>query len=44
MMVKATLKAIRPMLLKNMHKRLAFAHEWSEEIGAPVVTTEAFGP
>ena len=42
--VRATLKAIRPMLLKNMHNRLAFAHEWSDEIGAPVVTTEAFGP
>jgi hypothetical protein len=44
MMVKATLKSIRPLLLKNMHNRLAFAHEWSEEIGARVVTTEAFGP
>ena len=42
--VRATLKAMRPMLLRNMHSRLAFAKEWAEEIGAPLVTTEAYGP
>ncbi len=42
--IRDTLKAIRPMLLKNMHNQLQYAHEWSEEIAAPLVTTEAFGP
>jgi hypothetical protein len=34
----------RPMLLKDMHNRLAWAKEWSEEIAAPLTTTEAWGP
>lgn len=39
-----TMHSVRPMLLKDMHNRLAWAKEWSEEIGAPLTTTEAWGP
>lgn len=42
--VGATMKAIRPMLMQEMHNRLKFAKVWSEESAAPVVTTEAWGP
>jgi len=42
--VRKTLDAIRPMLLQEMHNKLAFATEWGREIAAPVVTTEAWGP
>jgi len=42
--VNNTLKAIRPMMLKGMHNRLSFAKSWSDEIGAPLTTTEAWGP
>jgi hypothetical protein len=36
--------AMRPMFLKEMHNDLKFAKEWSDEIAAPLVTTEAWGP
>lgn len=39
-----TMHSVRPMLLKDMHNRLAWAKDWSEEIGAPLTTTEAWGP
>lgn len=39
-----TLASIRPMLLKDLHNRLAYAKSWSEELGAPLTTTEAWGP
>jgi hypothetical protein len=39
-----TLTSIRPMLLKDMNNRLAYAKAWSEELGAPLTTTEAWGP
>lgn len=42
--VEKTMKSIRPMLMKDMHNRLAWAKEWSEELAAPLVTTEAWGP
>jgi hypothetical protein len=42
--INQTMKSVRPMLLKDMHNRLAFAKEWSVEIAAPLVTTEAWGP
>lgn len=42
--INQTMKSVRPMLLKDMHNRLAFAKEWSDEIAAPLVTTEAWGP
>ena len=42
--LKKTMLSSRPMLLKDMHNRLAWAKEWSEEIGAPLTTTEAWGP
>jgi hypothetical protein len=42
--INQTMKSVRPMLLKDMHNRLSFAKEWSEEIGAPLVTTESWGP
>lgn len=42
--ISKTMQSVRPMLLKDMHNRLAWAKEWSEEIGAPLTTTEAWGP
>jgi len=42
--LKKTMLSSRPMLMKDMHNRLAWAKEWSEEIGAPLTTTEAWGP
>jgi hypothetical protein len=42
--INQTMKSIRPMLLKDMYNRLTFAREWSDEIAAPLVTTEAWGP
>jgi len=42
--LKATMQSVRPMLLKEMHNRLKFASEWSEEAAAPLTTSEAWGP
>ena len=42
--LEKTMLSSRPMLLKDMHNRLAWAKEWSEEIAAPLTTTEAWGP
>lgn len=42
--INQTMKSVRPMLMKDMHNRLSLAKEWSEEIGAPLVTTESWGP
>ncbi|NQU55115.1 MAG: hypothetical protein HQ522_21560 [Bacteroidetes bacterium] len=42
--LEKTMNSVRPMLMKDMHNRLAWAKEWSEEIGAPLTTTEAWGP
>jgi hypothetical protein len=42
--LEKTMQSVRPMLMKDMHNRLAWAKEWSEEIGAPLTTTEAWGP
>jgi hypothetical protein len=42
--LRETMSSVRPMLLKQMHNHIAFAKSWGDEIGAPVVTTEAWGP
>lgn len=42
--IAAALDTVGPMLVKEMDNRLAFAQAWSEELAAPVVTTEAWGP
>jgi hypothetical protein len=42
--VDRTLRSVRPMLMAEMHNRLAFARDWAAEIAAPLVTTEAWGP
>jgi hypothetical protein len=42
--VLQTLQSSRPMLLQEMRNRMRFAQEWSQEIGAPLTTTEAWGP
>ncbi len=42
--INKTMHSVRPMLMKDMHNRLKWAKEWSEEIAAPLVTTEAWGP
>jgi hypothetical protein len=42
--VAAALDTVGPMLVKEMHGKCAFAQAWSDEIAAPVVTTEAWGP
>lgn len=42
--LEKTMLSSRPMLMKDMHNRLSWAKEWSEEIGAPLTTTEVWGP
>ena len=42
--INKTMQSVRPMLMKDMHNRLKWAKDWSEEIAAPLVTTEAWGP
>ena len=42
--IDATLSSSKAKLLKEMRNRMNYAHEWSEEIAAPLVTTEAWGP
>ena len=42
--IAATLDTVGPMLVKEMDNNCAFAKSWSEEIAAPVVTTEVLGP
>ena len=42
--VSESMKSMKPMLKKDMINRMKFAKEWSEEIAAPLVTTEAWGP
>lgn len=42
--IAAALDTVGPMLVKEMDNRLSFAQSWSEELAAPVVTTEAWGP
>lgn len=42
--VNSSLKAMKPMFKKDAINRMKFAKEWSEEIAAPLVTTEAWGP
>lgn len=42
--INNTMASVRPMMLKGLHNRLAYAKAWSEEIGAPLTTTEAWGP
>jgi hypothetical protein len=42
--VRETMRSMRPMLLKEMHKRLGFARDWAADVSAPLTTTEAWGP
>ena len=42
--IDATFRSVRPMLLHEMHQRLATAAAWGAELSAPVTTTEAWGP
>lgn len=42
--VNALLLSSRPKLLKEMFNRMDYAQKWSEEIAAPLVTTESWGP
>jgi hypothetical protein len=42
--LRQTLETMRPMLMQEMHNRLAFAAAWAREAAAPLVTTEAWGP
>ena len=42
--IAATMDTVGPMLAKEMRNQIAFAKKWSEEIAAPVTTTEAWGP
>lgn len=39
-----TFQSVRPMLLGEMHRRLATAAAWATELSAPLTTTEAWGP
>jgi hypothetical protein len=39
-----TFRAVRPMLLGEIHNKLEFARDWGKEISAPVVNTESWGP
>ena len=42
--ITAAMDTVGPMLVQQMRNQLAFSKAWSEEIAAPVVTTEAWGP
>lgn len=42
--IAAALDTVGPMLAREMDNKCAFAQSWSEELAAPVVTTEAWGP
>lgn len=42
--LRATLEAMRPTLLQQMVNRMQMAHEWAQEMGTPLTTTEAWGP
>jgi len=42
--LRKTMETVRPMLMQEMHNRLAFAAEWAREAAAPLTTTEAWGP
>jgi len=42
--IRQTFKSIRPMLFKQLENRMQYAYNWSNEIPAPLVTTEAWGP
>ena len=39
-----SMQAMRPMYLQAMHNQMREAEDWSREIAAPLVTTEAWGP
>jgi len=42
--ITEAMKGMKPMLKKDMMNRMKSAKEWSNEIAAPLVTTEAWGP
>jgi hypothetical protein len=42
--IDAAFSSVRPMLLHEMHQRLATAAGWASELSAPLTTSEAWGP
>lgn len=42
--IRDTMTSIRPMLMKQLENRMRYARDWSNEIPAPLVTTESWGP
>ncbi len=42
--IEGAMKSVRPMILKEIENKIKFAKEWSEEIAAPLTTSEAWGP
>jgi hypothetical protein len=42
--IRSTMKSMRPMLLKDMENKMAFAHSWAREMAVPLTTTEGWGP
>ena len=42
--LRDSFRSMRPMFMKAMHNQMHEAMEWSREIAAPLVTTEAWGP
>jgi hypothetical protein len=42
--IERTMDSIRPQLLEDMINNMKYAQDWAAEIGAPLTTTEAWGP
>ncbi len=42
--LRDSFRSMRPMFMQAMHNQMREAMEWSREIAAPLVTTEAWGP
>lgn len=42
--IAAAMDTVGPMLAQEMRNKCAFAQAWAQEIAAPLVTTEAWGP
>jgi hypothetical protein len=42
--LRDSFQSMRPMFMQAMHNQMREAMEWSREIAAPLVTTEAWGP
>ena len=42
--IDKAMSIMKPMFVREMHNKLTAAKSWSEEIAAPVITTESWGP